>query len=238
MVNGRTFALGAIGGAGGSVDLALAGRAVASTGSATEEASQSGIPRSVRGQRPLATSASWPDRGGTPGLPEPRGTSALVYQALDQAAARGAEVARAARLSASATSAALRVLAEHGLAVRGPGGWRRGPSPWPTSPNRPARRTCSASERPGIARTARAGGPGSGHTRALARCPPSSDREVTPINERRRCPAGGLARWSAPLGELRSGRPLGLRKIADLPPLRPRQLLEVFAVVEPLLEVG
>jgi hypothetical protein len=54
------------------------------------------------------------------------GTSALVYQALDQAEARGAEVARAARLSASATSAALRVLAEHGLAERGPGGWRRG----------------------------------------------------------------------------------------------------------------
>jgi hypothetical protein len=43
MVNGRTFALGAIGGAGVSVQLALAGRAVASTGSATEEASQPGI---------------------------------------------------------------------------------------------------------------------------------------------------------------------------------------------------
>ena len=43
MVNGRTFALGAIDGAGVSVQLALAGRAVASTGSATEEASQSGI---------------------------------------------------------------------------------------------------------------------------------------------------------------------------------------------------
>jgi hypothetical protein len=56
------------------------------------------------------------------------GTSALVYQTLDQADARGAEVARAARLSASATSAALRVLAEHGLAERGPGGWRRGPA--------------------------------------------------------------------------------------------------------------
>ena len=54
------------------------------------------------------------------------GASALVYQALDQTEARGAEVARAARLSASATSAALRVLAEHGLAERGPGGWRRG----------------------------------------------------------------------------------------------------------------
>ena len=54
------------------------------------------------------------------------GAAALTYQALDQAEARGAEVARAARLSASATSAALRVLAEHGLAERGPGGWRRG----------------------------------------------------------------------------------------------------------------
>jgi hypothetical protein len=54
------------------------------------------------------------------------GTSALVYQVLDQAEARGAEVARTARLSASATLAALRVLAEHGLAERGPGGWRRG----------------------------------------------------------------------------------------------------------------
>jgi DNA-binding transcriptional ArsR family regulator len=54
------------------------------------------------------------------------GTSALVYQVLDQAEACGAEVARAARLSVSATSAALRVLAEHGLAERGPGGWRRG----------------------------------------------------------------------------------------------------------------
>jgi DNA-binding transcriptional ArsR family regulator len=54
------------------------------------------------------------------------GTSALVYQVLDQAEARGAELARAAQLSASATSAALRVLAEHGLAERGPGGWRRG----------------------------------------------------------------------------------------------------------------
>ena len=54
------------------------------------------------------------------------GTSALVYEVLDQAEARGAEVARAARLSASAASAALRVLAEHGLADRGPGGWRRG----------------------------------------------------------------------------------------------------------------
>jgi hypothetical protein len=54
------------------------------------------------------------------------GTAALVYEALGPEAARGAEVARTARLSASAVSAALQTLAEHGLAERGPGGWRRG----------------------------------------------------------------------------------------------------------------
>jgi hypothetical protein len=54
------------------------------------------------------------------------GTAALVYEALSPDPARGAEVARVARLSASATSAALQLLAEHGLAERGPGGWRRG----------------------------------------------------------------------------------------------------------------
>jgi hypothetical protein len=54
------------------------------------------------------------------------GPAGLVYQALGEALVRGAEVARGARLSASATSAALRVLAEHGLAEPGPGGWRRG----------------------------------------------------------------------------------------------------------------
>ena len=54
------------------------------------------------------------------------GAAALAYQALDQAEARGAEVARAARLSASATSAALRALAGHGLAERCRRGWRRG----------------------------------------------------------------------------------------------------------------
>jgi len=56
------------------------------------------------------------------------GAAALTYQVLGADAARGAEVARAARLSPSAVSAALRVLAEHGLAERGPGGWRRGPA--------------------------------------------------------------------------------------------------------------
>jgi DNA-binding transcriptional ArsR family regulator len=56
------------------------------------------------------------------------GTAALVYQVLDAAEARGAEVARAARLSPSAVSSALRVLAEHGLAEHGRRGWRRGPA--------------------------------------------------------------------------------------------------------------
>jgi DNA-binding transcriptional ArsR family regulator len=56
------------------------------------------------------------------------GTAALTYQVLDTAEARGAEVARAARLSPSAVSAALRILAEHGLAEHGRRGWRRGPS--------------------------------------------------------------------------------------------------------------
>jgi hypothetical protein len=54
------------------------------------------------------------------------GTAALIHQVLDANPARGAEVARAARLSASATSAALKVLAEHGLAERDSDGWRRG----------------------------------------------------------------------------------------------------------------
>jgi len=56
------------------------------------------------------------------------GAAALVYQVLDPDEARGAEVARAVRLSPSATSTALRVLAEHGLADRGRRGWRRGPA--------------------------------------------------------------------------------------------------------------
>ena len=99
------------------------------------------------------------------------GTSALVYQVLDQAEARGAEVARAARLSASAVSAALRVLAEHGLAesaAKADGG--AGPRTWMTLPSRLARPRCSASERSGTSRTARAGGPGSGSTRGRVRC--------------------------------------------------------------------
>ena len=54
------------------------------------------------------------------------GPAGLVYQVLGADEVRGAEVARMARLSASATSSALRVLAEHGLAGRGPAGWRRG----------------------------------------------------------------------------------------------------------------
>ena len=54
------------------------------------------------------------------------GTAGLVYQVLDGTEVRGAEVARAARMSLSATLGALRVLAEHGLAERGRGGWRRG----------------------------------------------------------------------------------------------------------------
>ena len=54
------------------------------------------------------------------------GTAGLVYQVLRSDEVRGAEVARTTRLSASATSSALRVLAEHGLAEHGPAGWRRG----------------------------------------------------------------------------------------------------------------
>src|SRR5689334_13332102 len=56
------------------------------------------------------------------------GAAFVVHQVLDSSPARGAEVARAARLSASATSAALRTLAEHGLAECSQVGWRRGPA--------------------------------------------------------------------------------------------------------------
>ena len=55
------------------------------------------------------------------------GPAALVYAALGPAEVRGAEVARAACLSESATMTALRVLGEYGLAERGSRGWRRGP---------------------------------------------------------------------------------------------------------------
>ncbi len=55
------------------------------------------------------------------------GPAALVYAALSPAGSSGAEVARAARISESATVKALRVLGEYGLAERGPRGWRRGP---------------------------------------------------------------------------------------------------------------
>jgi len=53
---------------------------------------------------------------------------ALVYQALTTTEETGREVARSARLSASAAADALHTLAEHGLAERSPGGWRRGPA--------------------------------------------------------------------------------------------------------------
>lgn len=53
------------------------------------------------------------------------GTAFLVHQVLDVDPGRGAEVARLAGLSPSAALAALRVLAEHGLAERGRGGWKR-----------------------------------------------------------------------------------------------------------------
>ena len=80
------------------------------------------------------------------------GTAGLVHQVLDGTEARGAEVARAARLSPSATSAALRVLAEHGLAERGRGGWRRGdPRALTRWPSRPGRLTCTASGPDGTA---------------------------------------------------------------------------------------
>jgi DNA-binding transcriptional ArsR family regulator len=63
-----------------------------------------------------------------PAFLELGGTAGLVYGVLGEAFIRGAELARDARLSPSAVLAALRVLAEHGLAERSPGGWRRGPA--------------------------------------------------------------------------------------------------------------
>jgi hypothetical protein len=56
------------------------------------------------------------------------GTAALVYQELSAVPERGAELARAACLSSTAVSDALRVLAEHGLAERTAAGWVRGPA--------------------------------------------------------------------------------------------------------------
>ena len=62
----------------------------------------------------------------TPGVPGPWRHGRARLSGTRPGPARAAEVARSARLIPSATSAALRVLAEHGLAERGPGGWRRG----------------------------------------------------------------------------------------------------------------
>jgi hypothetical protein len=55
------------------------------------------------------------------------GAAGLVYAALSTLQAPGAGVARAARLSESAAAAALKTLAEYGLAEHGPRGWARGP---------------------------------------------------------------------------------------------------------------
>ena len=77
-------------------------------------------------QRPRAASASGRIDAVHPAFLALGGAAARVYQALDQAEARGTEPARAARLSASATVAALRALAGHGLAERTRRGWRRG----------------------------------------------------------------------------------------------------------------
>ena len=66
MVNRRTFALGAIGGADVSVQLALDGRAVASMGSATEER------RLNRGSRRGTCDLSWPARADLTGTGDGR----------------------------------------------------------------------------------------------------------------------------------------------------------------------
>ena len=99
------------------------------------------------------------------------GTAGLVYEALGPDEARGAEVARMARLSASATSSALRVLAEHGLAERGPAGWRRGVVALADVAESTGAAGCSGSARRDTGRTGRAGGPGSGSTRRPGTCP-------------------------------------------------------------------
>jgi len=60
-------------------------------------------PRPVRGSCSRMRRRRRADRGGSPCLPGPRGTSALVYQVLDQAERVVRRWARAARLSAPAT---------------------------------------------------------------------------------------------------------------------------------------
>ena len=92
---------------------------------------------------------------------------AVVFQVLEgMMEARGAEVARAARLSLSAMSAALQVLAEHGLAVRGRGGWRRGPADLDAVVESTGTADLQREREAGTSRTGRAGEPGSGSTPA------------------------------------------------------------------------
>lgn len=62
-----------------------------------------------------------------PAFGELSGTAALTYAILTADPVPAAEVARAARLGETAAADALRALAVHGLAERGPGGWQRGP---------------------------------------------------------------------------------------------------------------
>jgi len=57
-----------------------------------------------------------------------KGTAALTYAILTSTAVSAAEVARTARLGETATADALRALAAHGLAEKGPRGWTRGPA--------------------------------------------------------------------------------------------------------------
>jgi hypothetical protein len=66
MVNGRTFALGAISGAGVPVQLALAGRAAASTGSATEEALNRGSTSATRSRLAVGRSGHGATCSGSP----------------------------------------------------------------------------------------------------------------------------------------------------------------------------
>jgi hypothetical protein len=96
------------------------------------------------------------------------GAAALTYQVLDANLVRGAEVARMARLLASAVAAALRVLAEHGLAGHGPGGWRRGDVALDDIAAATGAATCSENVKPATSRTGKAGGPGSGSMPACA----------------------------------------------------------------------